>query len=116
MNPREKLIEDINIQLVKIETRGGYVEGIWQTNDLRYIHKHEILKTTIEYLNGHTNIHLLRILVGIDEQYDKGGILRSETGKLLDRALELKGDTLLEPVDELDELINAPSSPRCSLF
>lgn len=94
------LKKDIQEQIRKVKREGGYIgaygEG-FKDDTSRYQAKFNVLNKVNEYLNNECSLDKLQNTVDLNPKYDKGGIGRSETGKLLDRALELKGESLEPP-------------------
>lgn len=98
---KKELFADITKQIKKINEDGrDYNEDTkeweWVDETSRYPQKHAVLVAVSEYLLGTKDLNELSRVVYDNPKYDKGGIGRSATGKLLDRALKFKGEELIE--------------------
>lgn len=100
---KERLFNQIEIQLNKIEQNGGYRNNNWKDATSRYPQKYAVLKALKEYLENEMSIQQLTEVVKANTKYDKGGIIRSNTGKLLDQALAYKNQNLIDSPNQKNE-------------
>ena len=97
------ICNDIKAQMWELAKKGGYTDGKWtKDSDHRYRHKFEVLSMTLGYLMEGVTHDQLSLVGDKCKNYDEnwaGRFGRSDTGKLLDRALNLKRDLALNEVN-----------------